>query len=884
MRPAGRLALIVGCAVCLILQAQTIFGQQGSVHVTTAVQTLQGDPSRFAGQNDFEPDFGVSWLQPGTRFGLFQIEIRGARRGDTLHTGRLYGALRDASYRGVHWTIEAGDSYFSPPVVSYGFSNLFSPAVTFNGASVGAHTDRSSLTILAGRTTAWRNIFGNDPQGLGQTLGIVHVTRRPSTKLELSARGSLVRTTSLDEFTYTIDASDQAGGAARYLLTPSLQLVADASIVWYRRTGTTSRERDGSYIGGLNWLHSRGWVQINASRFSPGDFPALNNPLQDRQQLFAAGDYDLLPRMRVTAGWDRLQTNLDPEASQASTRPTPETTGDRGFGGVRVQLTSRSTVAFRAEQGGRESRPVGPGFSSDSDTGMWAAEWQAAFGRTNAFVRYSARDNVEHRNDTGSYDQRDASAQMFANLRGGSQVFGMAVLTRTMSAGGTGNTYWQAGGGTQMRLGGRDLWLRSEANAARNMDLSTRTFVPRESLVFGVNGQLSKWTNLAFNVNLDKTVSLASTGSPWLARSIVRVTHTLSTGSVFMPGTASSTAAEIGRGTGTISGIVYADWNGNGSQDPGENTLEGIPLSLGAGHGTTGKDGQFAFLNVPVGVRSVGLDTSALPVDFDPPAVPSLQIELSRGETTRVTFGLVPLGSIRGTVVRDANGNGKADPADEVMDAAVVVLDGGLRSEQVRKGRYQFDAVRSGTHLVRLLTESLPDGAVVAGEAEVPATLSRGTMEALVTFVVSIEKRPEIRKVFPSRGGVARSASPAPAPRVGAPPARTTTAATPTPKPAPASSTTRPVANSSAAANITNPTMMFTIQIAALNDPLRAKDAVQQLKANGLPAYLVSPPASDPDAPYRVRVGPYRSREEAQQTAATLEAERKEKLWVTREK
>jgi len=76
---------------------------------------------------------------------------------------------------------------------------------------------------------------------------------------------------------------------------------------------------------------------------------------------------------------------------------------------------------------------------------------------------------------------------------------------------------------------------------------------------------------------------------------------------------------------------------------------------------------------------------------------------------------------------------------------------------------------------------------------------------------------------------------------------------------------------------------MFTIQIAALNDPLRAKDAVQQLKANGLPAYLVNPPASDPDAPYRVRVGPYRSREEAQKTAATLEAERKQKLWVTKE-
>jgi len=51
-----------------------------------------------------------------------------------------------------------------------------------------------------------------------------------------------------------------------------------------------------------------------------------------------------------------------------------------------------------------------------------------------------------------------------------------------------------------------------------------------------------------------------------------------------------------------------------------------------------------------------------------------------------------------------------------------------------------------------------------------------------------------------------------------------------------------------------------------------------------MPAYLVNPPASDPDAPYRVRVGPYESREEAQKVAASLEEQRKEKRWVTRER
>lgn len=875
MRSVGRFTPIAGCVALLVFHAHATLAQQGTVQVTSAVQTLNGDPSRFAGQNAFEPDLGVSWLQPGSRFGIFQIEIRGARRGDAFHTGRMYGALRDAKFLGARWAIEAGDAYFSPPIGGYGFSNLFAPAVTFNGAAISGHTDRSTLVVVAGKTTAWRNIFGNDPKGLGQSLGSVHSTHRFGPSLEVSARGSRVRTSSLDEFSYTIDASDQAGGGARLALTPSVQLVADGSLVSYRRTGTTSRERDGSYLTGLNWLHSRGYVQVNASRFSPGDFPALNNPLQDREQLFAVAEYDVMRRARVSGGWERFRTNLEPEDSLASTRPTPETSGDRGFGAVRVQLTSRSTIGFRGEQGNRDSRPVGFGFPSDSDTGTWAAEWQAAIGHANAFVRYSGRQNVEHVNTSGSYDQRDASAQIFANLPRGSQAFGTAIFTRTASVGGSGSTYWQAGGGTQLRMGGRDLWLRAEANAARNVDLLTGLYVPRESFVFGLNGQMSRRTTIAFNVNLDRAVTQPSIGSPWLTRSIVRITHTLPTGSVFLPGTVTTGASEAGRGTGTISGLIFADWNSNGVQDADENTLEGIPLRLGSGHTSSGRDGQFAFRNVPAGVRSVGVDTGALPVDFDPPAISEIQIELSRGDAKRVTFGLLPLGLIQGRVIRDANGNGKADPNEDAIEGAIVVLDGGLRSELVRRGRYQFSAVRSGPHLVRLLIESLPEGAAITGNAEVPATLGRDALTAEVTFLVSVQKRPEIRRVFPPRGGGQASAAPARAPagRGSRPAAPATTVRTASPA----------ITNVAAPATIATATGRFTIQIAALNDPTRAKDAVEKLKATGMPAYLVNPPASDPDAPYRVRVGRYDTREEAQKVAATLEAQRGEKLWVTRE-
>jgi len=106
---------------------------------------------------------------------------------------------------------------------------------------------------------------------------------------------------------------------------------------------------------------------------------------------------------------------------------------------------------------------------------------------------------------------------------------------------------------------------------------------------------------------------------------------------------------------------------------------------------------------------------------------------------------------------------------------------------------------------------------------------------------------------------------------------------TPTPTVARSGSSSVPATVASATVAPGN-SARFTIQIAALNDPIRAKEAVEKLKATGMPAYLVNPPASDPDAPYRVRVGFYDSREEAQSVAATLEAQRGDKVWVTREK
>ena len=474
-----------------------------------------------------------------------------------------------------------------------------------------------------------------------------------------------------------------------------------------------------------------------------------------------------------------------------------------------------------------------------------------------SYARLARRQNEDNRSADASYTQDDLSGQLFIRVSRSTQLFGTATLTRHETGSALGSTYSQLGGGAEVQLAQRSLWARGEFTSSRNVDLVTREFVPREMLNFGLNGQLRPGTLFAFNVAAYRAPVFSASGSPWTTRSMVRVTQNFSTGTarVVMPGV--SGAAARSRGTGQIIGTVYADWNGNGLQDPDENALENIPVRVSAlSTATTRRDGEFSFLNVPAGPQQIGLDTAAVPVDFDPPPVSMVDLELERGDTRRVSFGLLPLGSVRGRVIRDANANGKVDPGEEAIDGAVLVLDGGKRSEQVRRGVYRFESIRSGSHTISLLADSLPEGAVITGTAEIPIALTRTQLAAELDFLVVVAKRPETRRVFPPRGGgppppAARPRPPADAAASPRTPAPSATAVAGKPRVENGGSVVRDLPARPRAADSGPPSdsQRFAVQIAALNDPLRARLMVHDLSLAGFPAYVVSPGSSDPDGP-----------------------------------
>ena len=73
----------------------------------------------------------------------------------------------------------------------------------------------------------------------------------------------------------------------------------------------------------------------------------------------------------------------------------------------------------------------------------------------------------------------------------------------------------------------------------------------------------------------------------------------------------------------------------------------------------------------------------------------------------------------------------------------------------------------------------------------------------------------------------------------------------------------------------------YAIQVAALGKREEAEVIVQRLTNKGYAAYVMSPAAGTP-AVFRVRVGKFKDRREAESVSARLQAEEQFKPWIVR--
>ena len=72
----------------------------------------------------------------------------------------------------------------------------------------------------------------------------------------------------------------------------------------------------------------------------------------------------------------------------------------------------------------------------------------------------------------------------------------------------------------------------------------------------------------------------------------------------------------------------------------------------------------------------------------------------------------------------------------------------------------------------------------------------------------------------------------------------------------------------------------FSIQVGAFKQRRRGLALVRTLTTAGFPAQLVVPPDSDRSAPYKVRVGSYATRADAEKDIEALEKKLGQKVWL----
>jgi hypothetical protein len=186
--------------------------------------------------------------------------------------------------------------------------------------------------------------------------------------------------------------------------------------------------------------------------------------------------------------------------------------------------------------------------------------------------------------------------------------------------------------------------------------------------------------------------------------------------------------------SGSLSGRIWLDRDGFGSQEPGEPGLAGVTVDLLDVFGTplaattTDAGGDYSFSSLSSADYTVRVGVASLPGGI----VQTMDPDMTRDGETTVTlgvdevlggldFGYQGTGTLAGLVFYDQDADGSVDEEDfGVSDAEVTVTDGAqvtITTFSTPTGTYNFDGLPAGTYTVSVDPDSVflnpasdPDG------------------------------------------------------------------------------------------------------------------------------------------------------------------------------
>ena len=169
---------------------------------------------------------------------------------------------------------------------------------------------------------------------------------------------------------------------------------------------------------------------------------------------------------------------------------------------------------------------------------------------------------------------------------------------------------------------------------------------------------------------------------------------------------------------GTVSGVVYADSNNNGSKDRVEKGIGSVPISLTTtvngvtttvASANTNPDGSYSFSNLAPGTYTVveGVVTGYLPSSTNTGSIAGVTV-VQGGTNPNNNFGEILPGAVSGVVYYDSNNNGAKDSGEKGIGSVPITLTSVVNGKTVTvgtattnaDGSYSFSNLAPGTYTV----------------------------------------------------------------------------------------------------------------------------------------------------------------------------------------
>jgi cell division septation protein DedD len=168
--------------------------------------------------------------------------------------------------------------------------------------------------------------------------------------------------------------------------------------------------------------------------------------------------------------------------------------------------------------------------------------------------------------------------------------------------------------------------------------------------------------------------------------------------------------------------------------------------------------------------------------------------------------------------------------------------------------------------------------------SEVPQPAPEGPDDLSGTAALKQKSSPATG-LTPSTETKTATAETKPAPLAAPPPARPPISSVPKepePKPAPAAVVAKPSVAATADVPRSAASGVWLVQVIATRDQAVATSVVKKLASKGYPAFLVNPVAGAPQPFFKVQVGRYRERTEAERVSQRIKKEEQFQSWILR--